>query len=66
MHNSFEITCKECGARSVYNPDIDALSIRILFKSGSPNTRDRMIILCNKCGNNKEYGIYWPLDIHNA
>ena len=57
----FEISCKECGARSVYDPNIDALAIGIIFRSGGPTIKDRMVIFCNNCGNKYEHGIYWQV-----
>lgn len=62
MHKHFELKCKKCRARSTYDPEKNALSIKILFRAGTPNIKDRMIVVCNKCGNNIEHGIVWQIE----
>ena len=62
MKHQFEISCKECGARSFYDPD-NQNAVKIIFRKGTPSTMDRIIVYCSKCGNSQEAGIYYPLDL---
>ena len=63
---AFTIKCHShrCGDMNHPRND-DYASVKIYFEKGTPNTMDRMIFYCTNCGNRKEFGIAWPLDISN-
>ena len=58
----FITRCVRCGDQNGLGDD-ERASIQIYFYKGTPNTLDRWVIHCENCGNTKEYGIIWPLDI---
>ena len=59
---SFTLRCDGCGDMNPVKWE-EVGSIEISFHRESQNIMDRMVIVCNNCGNKEERGITWPLNI---
>ena len=59
----FITRCTRCGEQNQLG-DEEKASIQVYFHKGTPNTMDRMVVYCEKCGNKHEIGISWFFDIN--
>lgn len=65
MSNSkFDMTCNVCGVRCGFNPDVE-YPIKIQFRKGRSAIKNRIVVLCLKCGNKEEYDFEWLPETQN-
>jgi hypothetical protein len=54
----FDLKCLTCGA--------DDSFIQTHFHKGLPNTHDKMVVLCRRCGYEEHQIILWPMPVGKA
>ena len=57
------IICNDCNEKITCNIDYIWNTTNIIFKKGSPNIMDTMIVICPKCGWTITVPITWSIKI---
>ena len=60
----FTIICNKCNKKITCNIDFAGNTSNIIFRKGSPNIMDTMIVFCNTCGWSKTIPIKWSTSLH--